>query len=274
MSHGPTKIPSKGVCIYCGRDGVKLTDEHIVPFSLGGQHVICKASCLECADITKKFEQDVARGLWGDAKSSYNAATRRKKARKSHIVLPDLENKKNKMTIAAFDYPAPMVFYKMRQAGILQGVPENKDSSADWVLVSIVDENRIKRFEEKHPGKLTAQFRHVPGSFARLIAKIGYGQMLCSLNPGDFNPICLPYILGKKENLSFVVGGRFSIEEPKPGIGYTLSCHRFGTSDRLVIVSEVRLFADSHTPTYHVVVGDVAGNGLESLKKSWKRHTR
>ncbi len=70
MSHGPSKIPTKERCIYCGKADVKLTDEHFLPLSLGGQHVIEKASCLAYADITKKFEQHVARDMWGDARTS------------------------------------------------------------------------------------------------------------------------------------------------------------------------------------------------------------
>src|SRR4051812_37896737 len=89
MTHGPTKYPPKKCCIYCGRGDIQLTDEHIVPFALGGSHLLQKASCLVCADITKKFEQDVARGLWGDARASYGAPTRRKKERKSQQVLRD-----------------------------------------------------------------------------------------------------------------------------------------------------------------------------------------
>jgi len=61
MSHGHTIIDSKGICIYCGKAGVRLTDEHIVPLSLGGQHVIGEASCHDCAKVTSKFERDVAR---------------------------------------------------------------------------------------------------------------------------------------------------------------------------------------------------------------------
>ena len=76
MTHGSTKIESKGACIYCGAADVKLTDEHIVPLSIGGQHVLLKASCNECNKITSKFELDVARGLWGDARNSYNAPSR------------------------------------------------------------------------------------------------------------------------------------------------------------------------------------------------------
>ncbi|MBO0734649.1 MAG: hypothetical protein J2P49_10115 [Methylocapsa sp.] len=76
MSHGPTRIPSKGRCIYCGKDDVTLTDEHFLPLCLGGQHIIEKASCRLCAAITSKFEQHVARDMWGNARISYNATSR------------------------------------------------------------------------------------------------------------------------------------------------------------------------------------------------------
>lgn len=152
-----------------------------------------------------------------------------------------------------------MVFYQMHHAGILQGLPDTLDLSRSWKLITIADEEKLKKFEQKYPGKLTAKFRHVPNSFARLIAKIGYGQALCSLDPGDFRPICLPYNLGKKKNASFVVGGRFSIAEPNEGMGYVMGTAGFGNRDRLMIVSNVRLIANNHTPTYHVVVGDVTG---------------
>ena len=75
MSHGPTRFSSKGRCIYCGRDDVNLTDEHVVPLSLGGQHVIEGASCSSCAKIATKFERDVAREMWGDARIHYSVFT-------------------------------------------------------------------------------------------------------------------------------------------------------------------------------------------------------
>jgi hypothetical protein len=259
MPHGPTKYPSKGVCIYCNRCEVQLTDEHVVPFSIGGQHILREASCLQCADITKKFEQDVARSLWGDARASYNAPTRRKKEQKKRILLQDPAAKNADLDVVIGDYPAPMVFYQMHRAGILDGEPENIDRSRVWKLISVVDENRLQDFERKYPGRLTARFKHVPDSFARLLVKIGYGQVMTSLDPGDFNAFCLPYILGLKTNLSYIVGGRITIEQPQPGIGYSLKSHQFGTADRIVLVSEVRLYANNHTPTYHIVVGDVVG---------------
>jgi len=98
----------------------------------------------------------------------------------------------------------------------------------------------------------------MPQSFGRLIAKIGYSQALTLLDPGDFNPICVPYILGKKPNVSYVIGGRFDIPPPD-NIGYRMSTLAFGLANRLMNVSEFRLFANVHSPVYHAIVGDVAG---------------
>jgi HNH endonuclease len=194
MSRGPAYYKSKGACIYCGATGVRLTNEHIVPFSLGGSHVIREASCLRCANTTKKFEQRVARDLWGDARTSYNAPTRRKRERRSHIVVADPDNRTKSLTVPASEYPGGLVFYKMNQAGLLQGLPESLDISGLWQLVVIHDEERQRKFLQKHPGKLTLKFRHVPEAFGQLIAKIGYCQILTHLDLGDFRPICLPYI--------------------------------------------------------------------------------
>ena len=259
MSHGHTRIASKSSCIYCGRSDVPLTDEHIVPLSLGGQHVIENASCSECAKITTKFERDVAREMWGDARIHYDAPSRRKKQRPSHIVLHDPDDQRRKVKVPYSEYPAPIIFYTMNRAGLLEGMPNTLDISSMWQFSAVTDDAKAKNFEKRFGIKLTVRFRHVPESFARLIAKIGYGQILTSLDPGDFRPICLPYILGEQKNLSYIVGGRMQPAEPDTGMGYVLRTVGFGDESRLMLVAEVRLYANAHTPTYHVVVGDVVG---------------
>jgi hypothetical protein len=259
MSHGHTKIPSKGACIYCGDRDTWRTDEHIVPFSLGGQHILLDASCDACADITKRFEQDVAREMWGDARSSYNAPTRRRKQRKTHIILTDPDDPQHTVKVPYSEYPAAMVFYKMHRAGLLEGMSDTVDLSAMWQFVAVCDTAKAKGFEKRFGIKLTAKFRHVPDSFARLLAKIAYCHTLCVLDPTDFRPICLPYILGEKRNPSYVVGGTFHLATPVPERGYVLNTMGFMEADRLMLMAEIRLFANLHTPTYHVVVGDIHG---------------
>ena len=258
MSHGHTRIASRGVCIYCGTRGVELLDEHVVPFSLEGQHILEGASCRTCADIMSRFEGDVAQDMWGAARNSYNVRSRRKRKRKTHIVLADPAHPARRVKVPYAEYPAPMVFYKMGRAGLLEGLPDTVDVSKAWQFVAITDEVKAKAFEQKFGVPLTARFRHMPESFARLLAKIGYCNLLTMLDPGDFRPICLPYIVGHRANPSYIVGGTFEVAEPET-VGYRLSTFGFGTPERVMLVAEIRLFANVATPTYHVVVGDVFG---------------
>jgi hypothetical protein len=109
----------------------------------------------------------------------------------------------------------------------------------------------------------------VPESFARLLAKVAYGNVLTFLDLNDFRAICLPYILGQKKNVSYVVGGKLAPDPPDPGLGYVLKTAGFGMTDQLMLIAELRLYANNHVPTYHVVVGDVVGTDKVStvLKK-------
>lgn len=265
MSHGPSKYLSKDVCIYCGKRDVLLTDEHVVPFFIGGKHVISEASCVMCANITKKFEQDIARDLWGAARASYNAPTRRKNERAKSFALKDPKGIDGDLTVLAEDYPAPIFFYRMSAAGILVGTDPTADRSLQWTIEVINDEARLKEFESKHPGRLTSTFRHVPKSFGRMLAKIGHCWAMTALDPGDFMPICLPYILGKRSNVSYAVGSGPTNDPPQFELGYSLRTVQISASDRTLIVVEVRLLANNDTPTYHVVVGEVIGR--ENLER-------
>lgn len=229
-----------------------------MPFALGGKHVIAKASCDDCADITKRFEQDVARGMWGDARITYSAPSRRKLKRDTHLWVVDGDQMDRRVQVPYADYPAAMVFYKMHRAGFLEGLPEILDTSSAWQFSVVMDEKRHAAFEAKYGFKPTNRFRHVPDSFGRLLAKIGYGQVLSSLDPCDFRQVCVPYILGQKRNLSYIVGGTHEISTPEP-LGYRLQTLAFGTPDRLLLAAEVRLYANLHSPQYHVVVGEVRG---------------
>ncbi len=146
MSHGPTTFEPKGGCIYCGSTGVVLTDEHIVPYALGGQHVLREASCSTCAVHTGLFERKIARELWGDARNSFNAPSRRKRNRSQTIQMPEADSPGQTISVPTSEYPAGFVFYKMGQPGILQGLPEDTDISGAWKLIMVDDEQRRESF--------------------------------------------------------------------------------------------------------------------------------
>jgi len=261
MPHGPTYFETKGRCIYCGIVSNDLTDEHIVPLSLGGQHVIRKASCKQCASITSKFELKVARELWGDARISFNAPSRHKKLRPKHIKVSHAKYPNGTKEIAAEEYPAAFIFYKMDKSGFFQGLNEKEDVSLKWKLIAVDDDTRRENYFKKYGEYPTVKFRHVPQEFGQMIAKIGYGQILTMFHPTEFSHICLPYILGKKSNVSFVVGGSEEDVKPVLDVGYSLRSEGIISKslDRLLLVAKVRLYANTHSPEYSVVVGEFVG---------------
>jgi hypothetical protein len=265
MPFGPTYFPTKGVCIYCRADS-NLTDEHIVPFALGGQHVLREASCHACAKITSKFELKVARDLWGDARTSFNAQSRRKKNRWTSISMRDVNNPGNSFNVPASEYPAGFVFYKMGLPGILQGLPEDVDVSSQWTFLIVDDDKRRNEFLKKQTSKLVLQFRHVPQEFGQLLCKIAYGQLLTTCGLDDFGPLCLPYIMGQKVNVSHIVGGTFGAVSPDPSAGYRLNTTGLIASPtKMLLIVTIRLYAKTHAPEYQVVGGEV--NGVENISK-------
>ena len=84
ISHGrgifrTQKFSPVGECIYCGARGseVELTDEHIVPYSLGGNVQLLQASCKPCARITGALEGYVGRKVLWDFRVHAKIPTRR-----------------------------------------------------------------------------------------------------------------------------------------------------------------------------------------------------
>lgn len=269
IGHGPNHIPSRGVCIYCGASGVHLGDEHVVPRSLGGALVLKGASCRKCEDITKKFEQQVAREMWGEARIAFDAPSKRKRERPKLLSMKSEDGQGSSTRIPAEEFPAGLIFYYMGKAGYLQGLPEDMDISHQWVLKVSDDDDRRERFIQKYKRNPVIGFRHVPYDFGRQLAKIGYGQVLTSLAPSDFTPACLPYILGTKANISYIVGGTTESEPPDQGYGYKLQTAGIGTTQHLILVALVRLYANFHSPEYHVIVGEVQGE--EAVAKTTEK---
>lgn len=229
-----------------------------------------EASCARCERMTSKFERQVARELWGDARVSFDQPTRRRRQRKAHIEMWHPKEPDRKQLIPATDYPGGFVFYKMGQCGFFRGLPETADLSGAWQFVVIDFEDRRAAFFEKYGYHAALKFRHVPEDFGRLLAKIAYCQVLTALDPPDFRASILPYINGEKNNLSYLVGSKDGV--PDAAMGYRLTTLTGMYGDKLLLMVEVRLYANSYAPTYDIVVGDVSGE--KDIRRAQQKLTR
>jgi len=228
-------------------------DEQVVPFSLGGEVVLRQASCEACRQITDTIENKIARDLWGEAHGGLGSRSHRKMQRRSEAAGP-LEGG-DAVALPDGDYSGGFIFYRMAVAGLLRGVPESDDTSSSWGMVVVEDEARRGEFLRRYARPLTLRFRHVPSDFGRMLAKIAYCQALTVLEPEDFSALCLPYILGERHNVSYIVGGTPWETEPILDVGYSLSTGTIDLPAALLVVVTVRLLANTHAPAYLVVVG-------------------
>jgi hypothetical protein len=199
----------------------------------------------------------IARGLWGQARQSFGATSRRKKGKTQFI--PDGEHIGRIQAVPNEEVPAVFAFYKMPPAGILLGLTETVDTQPSWTIAVIADSNRQEQFEQKYGFKPAVGFRHQPQEFGQLLLKIGYGQALTHLDCRDFEAICVPFILGEKSNVSWLVGTNMQEPDALSDFGYSLRTKAQGTTELLYIISEIKLWANTFMPWYHAIVGRVQG---------------
>jgi hypothetical protein len=148
-------LPAANVCIYCGKTEpqIKLTDEHIIPYSLGGHLVLPKASCGGCADITKTLEGYIGRQVFQDFRIEYNFPTRNPKERPTDLPVctsvNDPENAKS-IFIPTKDYPGTLMLLHPEPPGILLGRAPNAPFAVKPWIATIAPRERMERLTAKH----------------------------------------------------------------------------------------------------------------------------
>jgi|HubBroStandDraft_6_1064221.scaffolds.fasta_scaffold223916_4 hypothetical protein len=255
-----TRATSVGVCIYCGKtEG--LTDEHIVPFGLGGNWILPQASCIACSRITSDFERKVLRGFMHNARIVAGFQTRRPKQRPKTIPVQT----KRGFRFETVDLPITestgfLQLPVMETGAFLVGKPP--------VQGVIVKGNQTIAFGK--PPKETAAALgtkalqitsniDVP-AFARMLAKIGYCTAVAGRGLYALSEVpVLPYILGTADDGSTWIGSadfRLPVEDNNPthALGSIILSGMVGKSEETVLVAQVKLFANSGARGYEVVV--------------------
>lgn len=266
------KFPTVGECIYCGARGtaVELTDEHIIPYSLGGNVQLVEASCKSCARITGSLEGYVARKVLWDFRLHAKIPTRRPAERPD--VLPAKisvgagEAQMLELPIGDHPYFMPMPVWGM--PGLLTGAPPSDKFPEEnlvhlyWYIpptlrqaLNLAD----GQWAQIHPTGVQVDNHR----FASAIAKIAYCQAVAMWGLRGFRRLVMPdLILGKYPLVSYFVGCEMK-NPPPPANRQTAHMVdlRIVTIHRLrLIVGSVRLFANSGTkdygtPIYRVIVG-------------------
>jgi hypothetical protein len=246
-------------CIYCGSIDCRLTDEHIIPLSLNGDLILPKSSCESCANITKKFEQIVARNMYGHFRLKHNFKTRRKKERNSQIAAVfDMAGIDKPIVLPASEVPTSFVALKLPPPGIFSDLElsdlnpemkiEIKANTKEW-------DSFAKRFDARQiQGPEMNVFW---GPFCQLLAKIAHSYAMAVLKGNYFQPYLNDLILGKSHYLSHYVGGS-SKDVPNAALWFDVV---LGNGEWLLCVG-INLLGNGSLPSYQVVVGKVTDSAI------------
>ena len=261
-------VQGGGSCIYCGSDGGLdgLRDEHIVPYSLGGNAVLLGASCSACEKITSYLDGYLAKAIYGDLRVHSGVQSRRGHPER----LPGLvaiEGRERTLNLEPGSHPYFLNMPVWSAPGFMRGVsPDDGFGNATthmyWYVPPDIRETLNLRDAELAEIRNTAPVPNLP-AFARAIAKIAYCQAVLQFGLGGFRPLMLPdVILGRSPCIAFLVGSDMSDPAPPDASEFLhVIQHANVTYGRLRFMTvRIRLFAHSGTPdhgmpVYEVVVG-------------------
>ena len=270
-----------GQCIYCGivevPPGMKrFHDEHIVPLALNGGLILPESSCRQCEQvINKEIENRLLAEEYAQFRAKYGLPTRRPKSRQRMVKLPSVTG--GWITVPATEYTAPVPLYRFETARILSGAPHVPNSHA-WTMGILGGSDEEIFLQEKYPlWTREHTFRPEPYQFARFVAKVAYGFAVANLGIDCFEPLANDIILGRSDDYFRLVGSEPRDPPnsgwPRGGQHHLSIVVRFVRKNVGLVVVDMKCFADSGTPVYHAVVGEIdLGNSAHFA--AWERHRK
>lgn len=250
------------VCIYCGSNR-SLSDEHVIPYGLGGEIKLKKASCGECSDITKRFEQRLLRGHWRAYRNQLRMQSRSANYpvnckvilhREGHpdceALLPTLEQ--SVLMLMEFD---PPLILSGRTSTELPHAPRILAQRIGQATQSLLVEGQ--NYIMKPNDRITIPVDFSVDDFIRLLAKMAHGFAIHRRGLKACSEYFLPTIVRGdiKGALTYVGGTTLSVLQGRlPGSGI----HAF--NDRVngkFLSVDIQLFREKNQtpPIYEVVVG-------------------
>lgn len=239
-------------CIYCGRTGVSLSLEHIVPLAIKGELLLPRSSCEDCGRTTGRFEGFCCDRMFNPIRKALNYSSRRKGKRKKRAPVSYLDRNGlvRRTELPSLEHPT--------------GLSMPKFSSLPLRLTNgiALPETHIWRLGPSKE-KIAAVTSHLDlqavqiadvdlESFVRLVAKIAHGFAVAHFGYEGFRPFLPDLILGNARNWGELIGGEL---EDKPPLN-SRDHLRLDIYEGPVIGCEVRLFAQYGAPTYHAAVGE------------------
>jgi hypothetical protein len=166
-------------CIYCGKSGltIKLTDEHILAYALGGDAILPEASCIECAKITNEVETYCANYIFRAVRVLHR--THRRKRNRQSISGPrpmaTSRQRAGLLILPSFDPP-----------GIVLGRAASDSFSGTMIHTWQITRDRRAQGWRGVPASFGSDMNLI--TFGRMIAKVAHCTAVAHYGIGSFRP--------------------------------------------------------------------------------------
>lgn len=266
------KYPPVGHCIYCGGDAPvvgTLSDEHIMPYGLGGNDILPDASCRACAAITSQVEGRLLRGAWWPTRVRLGIQSRSAKRGAARPTFPATQQRdgaRSTVDLDGRDHPGYAIA-QFRPAAILRGEHDEGVPAAQQLLFAPTDawERRLARdriLGRSGNVQLTVRVNLNVTDLVRFLAKVAWSFAVATWGYDAFAERFLPDLIrGDGAGGTTYVGGLHSPIELRrlDGLGLHAIAPRMHGNLATVCIQLLRETSTSAPPIYEVVVGRLRG---------------
>ena len=263
MGNAKRRSRALGCCIYCSRQD-ELTDEHVVPYGLGGKSVVRKASCAGCAAHTGAIEQRLLRGHWWPYRRRLGLSSRRPHEQPSHVAVKLLRASGEELSaLLPIEQHNIALIFQFDPPSILSGKTRPEPPFARGILAKQLDHPpRTAVVDGKEIALQVDDKVEMPvnldvADFTRFLAKVAHSYAISRRGSKACSEYFLPpIILGSGDGaLTYVGEASSAILGPLlPGSGLNVLMDRVNGGYLSVYI---QLFRDSGDPPpiYEAVVG-------------------
>ena len=253
-----------GKCIYCGKTDESLSKEHIIPYALGGNSVLPRASCARHRDLTSDIERRVAQEMYGTYRDIQGIQTRHRRRlehRRSGTVtlsgttLGSYGDLPCEVRVPVAELPRLHISVHLPRPQVLSGEPltigslgaslkAQSDPTSQEVYQRLLNKYNLKT--------ISATALIQVETFLRVLAKIAHAFAVAEYGFNGFLPTLLPIIKGESDFLMKYVGCESSDQAQNPE---ALSVSELVHNDVSYLSVSISLHSFPQLPRYQVIAG-------------------
>ncbi len=253
--------PRIGACIYCGTIDKPLGTEHIIPYGWGLSNsegdVLVEASCRDCEDMTKAFEQYVLRDLFGNIRKVIGLRSRSSTLPKTiDQLVRDKDGNESTIAVPVSEFADVMFMPVYAPPGICTGNSAVIDCEPhEMQLINVGESTSKDTYKSGNVDEVHAKMQFRDKAFEKFLLKIAYCTAVKNFGYAAVKNSPVPKILlGFDKRYGTFLGCMEHTYLPKATDKGTWM--QYGSYEvPNGIVSAVKLFAViDESPEYHVVI--------------------